>query len=170
MQTYFIKYFSLKLVVYFYVLVYSYIRKVRVMKKKYWLLALIIPILLVTGCSEDSATTKSLSCTMKDDADGASTSSTMDITFRENEAERISLNISIDYTDEYKDYVNTFKETLETQKTNLEKVGYDVKITSNDSSINLLAVGTNKTLDESEYKGTYDATKKSLEDSGYTCK
>lgn len=35
------------------------------MKKKYWLLALIIPILLVTGCSEES-TTKSLSCTMKD--------------------------------------------------------------------------------------------------------
>jgi len=169
MQTYFVKYFSLKLVVYFYALVYSNIRKVRVMKKKYWLLALIIPILLVTGCSEDS-TTKSLSCTMKDGIEGTSTSSKMDITFRENEAERISLNISIDYNNEYKDYVDTFKETLETQKTNLEKLGYDVKITSNNSSINLLAVGTNKTLDESEYKGTYDATKKSLEDSGYTCK
>lgn len=169
MQTYFVKYFSLKLVVYFYALVYPNIRKVRVMKKKYWLLALIIPILLVTGCSEDS-TTKSLSCTMKDGIEGTSTSSKMDITFRENEAERISLNISIDYNTEYKDYVDTFKETLETQKNNLEKLGYDVKITSNDSSINLLAVGTNKTLDESEYKGTYDATKKSLEDSGYTCK
>ena len=169
MQTYFIKYFSLNLVVYFHALVYSNIRKVRVMKKKYWLLALIIPILLVTGCSEES-TTKSLSCTMKNGIEGTSTSSKMDITFRENEAERISLNISIDYNNEYKDYVDTFKETLETQKTNLEKLGYDVKITSNDSSINLLAVGTNKTLDESEYKGTYDATKKSLEDSGYTCK
>ena len=139
------------------------------MKKKYWLLALIIPILLVTGCSEES-TTKSLSCAMKDGIEGTSTSSKMDITFRENEAERISLNISINYNNEYKDYVDTFKETLETQKNNLEKRGYDVKITSNDSSINLLAVGTNKTLDESEYKGTYDATKKSLEDSGYTCK
>lgn len=139
------------------------------MKKKYWLLALIIPILLATGCSKES-TTKSLSCTMKDGIEGTSTSSKMDITFRENEAERISLNISIDYNNEYKDYVDTFKETLETQKTNLEKLGYDVKITSNDSSINLLAVGTNKTLDESEYKGTYDATKKSLEESGYTCK
>ena len=139
------------------------------MKKKYWLLALIIPILLVTGCSEES-TTNSLSCTMKDGIEGTSTSSKMDITFRENEAERISLNISIDYNNEYKDYVDTFKETLEIQKNNLEKLGYDVKITSNDSSINLLAVGTNKTLDESEYKGTYDATKKSLEDSGYTCK
>lgn len=169
MQTYFIKYFSLNLVVYFHALVYSNIRKVRVMKKKYWLLALIIPILLVTGCSEES-TTKSLSCTMKDGIEGTSTSSKMDITFRENEAERISLNISIDYNNEYKDYVDTFKETLETQKTNLEKLGYDVKITSNNSSINLLAVGTNKTLDESEYKGTYDVTKKSLEDSGYTCK
>ena len=169
MQTYFVKYFSLKLVVYFYALVYSNIRKVRVMKKKYWLLALIIPILLVTGCSEES-TTKSLSCTMKNGIEGTSTSSKMDITFRENEAERISLNISINYNNEYKDYVDTFKETLETQKTNLEKLGYDVEITSNDSSINLLAVGTNKTLDESEYKGTYDATKKSLEDSGYTCK
>ncbi len=169
MQTYFVKYFSLKLVVYFYALVYSNIRKVRAMKKKYWLLALIIPILLVTGCSEES-TTKSLSCTMKDGIEGTSTYSKMDITFRENEAERISLNISIDYNNEYKDYVDTFKETLETQKTNLEKLGYDVKITSNNSSINLLAVGTNKTLDESEYKGTYDATKKSLEDSGYTCK
>jgi len=169
MQTYFIKYFSLNLVVYFHALVYSNIRKVRVMKKKYWLLALIIPILLVTGCSEES-TTKSLSCTMKNGIEGTSTSSKMDITFRENEAERISLNISIDYNNEYKDYVDTFKETLETQKTNLEKLGYDVKITSNNSSINLLAVGTNKTLDESEYKGTYDVTKKSLEDSGYTCK
>lgn len=169
MQTYFIKYFSLNLVVYFHALVYSNIRKVRVMKKKYWLLALIIPILLITGCSEES-TTKSLSCTMKNGIEGTSTSSKMDITFRENEAERISLNISIDYNNEYKDYVDTFKETLETQKTNLEKLGYDVKITSNNSSINLLAVGTNKTLDESEYKGTYDVTKKSLEDSGYTCK
>lgn len=169
MQTCFIKYFSLNLVVYFHALVYSNIRKVRVMKKKYWLLALIIPILLVTGCSEES-TTKSLSCTMKNGIEGTSTSSKMDITFRENEAERISLNISIDYNNEYKDYVDTFKETLETQKTNLEKLGYDVKITSNNSSINLLAVGTNKTLDESEYKGTYDVTKKSLEDSGYTCK
>lgn len=139
------------------------------MKKKYWLLVLILPILLLTGCSEE-ATTRTLSCTMKDEASGASTSSTMDITFRENEAERISLSISIDYTDEYKGYVNTFKETLETQKTNLEKVGYDVKISSGDFSISLLAVGTNHTLDESEYKGTYSNTKKSLEESGYTCK
>lgn len=138
------------------------------MKKKVLLIALITSVLLVTGCGKGS--TKKLTCTSKEETGGVTTSSVMDISFKGNEAEKITLNISIDYTDDYKNYVNTFKKTLETQKTNLEKVGYDVDITSESSSLKLKAVGTSKTLDESEYQGTYAATKKSLEDSGYTCK
>lgn len=106
-----------------------------------------ISALAITGCGKNN--TKTLYCISREETDGVVTSSVMDIRFKNSEAEKITLDMSIDYTDKYKDYVDTFKETLETQKK---------------------AVGTNKTLDESEYQGSYEATKKSLEDSGYICK
>ena len=138
------------------------------MKKRFLLFVFMVSALAITGCGKNN--TKTLYCTSREETDGVVTSSVMDISFKNSEAEKITLDISIDYTDKYKDYVDTFKETLETQKTELEKIGYNVDITLNSSSLSLKAVGTNKTLDKSEYQGTYAATKKSSEDSGYTCK
>lgn len=135
------------------------------MKKKMLLLSLATVVLLSTGCGSK----KELHCTLKQ-GEGAVTTSTMDVTFKGNEAQDVTLSMSIDYTDEYASYADTFKQTLETQKSTLEKVGYKVEITSEKNSQKLKATGTADTLDESESKGSYEATKENLEKSGYTCK
>lgn len=134
------------------------------MKRK--LLLLVISMLLVTGCGK----TKNLQCTLEQKAQGATTTSVMNINFNGNKAKDITLDISIDYTDEYASYADTFKQTLESQRSSLEKVGYKVEITSKGNSQKLKATGTGDSLDSSEATGSYDATKKSLENSGYTCK
>ena len=137
------------------------------MKKKNLLAVLILPILLVTGCSESE---KNLSCTLKEEVEGSTMMSTMDMTFKGNIAQDITLNIGIEYDEDASSLSDFFKQVLEHQKVNLEEVGYDVTITSEEHSHKLTAVGTSETLDEDEFTGSYEATKKSLEDKGYTCK
>lgn len=137
------------------------------MKKGMLLVALAVPTLLVTGCNEQE---KSLTCTLTEDAGGATTTSVMDMNFKGNQVQDITLDITIDYTDEYKSFAEIFEQTLESQKTNLEDIGYEVKITSGENSLTLTAQGTKDTLDEEEITGSYDATKESLEEAGYTCK
>lgn len=139
------------------------------MKKGILLAGLAVSALLVTGCDEMESE-KNLLCTMKEDAGGATTTSVMDINFDGNKAEDITMTITIDYTDEFEAYADIFKQTLETQRGTLEDIGYKVEITSGNNSQKLKAYGTYETLDESESTGTYEATKKSFEDSGYTCK
>lgn len=135
------------------------------MKKKI-LLLLILPTLLVTGCEEEE---KNLKCTFKSEVEGSTTTSVMNIDFKGNKAEKITLDINIDYIEEYKEYADTFRKTLEDQRANLEATGYEVEITSGKNSEKLTAKGTYETLDESETTGSYTATKKSLEESGYVC-
>lgn len=137
------------------------------MKKGMLLAGLAVSALLVTGCGDNG---KTLSCTMKEEAGGATTTSNMDVKFKGDKAESITMDIVIDYTDEYKSFAEVFKQTLESQKSTLEDTGYEVEITSSDNSVKLSAKGTSETLDKSEYTGTYDATKESLEKAGYTCK
>lgn len=138
------------------------------MKKGVLLTGLVVSALLVTGCG--GAKERNLNCTMKEEANGATTTSVMDINFKGNQAENITLDMTIDYSDELKEYASVFKQTLEAQRKSLESVGYEVEITSEENSQKLTAKGTSKTLDESESKGSYSATKKSLEDAGYICK
>lgn len=137
------------------------------MKKGMLLTGLAISALLVTGCGEK---TKTLDCTLKEDAGGATTTSNMVVKFKGDKAESISMDIIIDYDEKYASFAETFKQTLESQKSTLEDTGYTVKITSGENSIKLTAKGTAETLTEDESTGTYEDTKKSLEDSGYTCK
>lgn len=137
------------------------------MKKGILLVGLAVSVLLVTGCSESRRT---LNCTIKEEAEGTTTTSVMNIDFKGNQAENITLEINIDYDEELASYADIFKQTLESQRSGLEEIGYEVEITSGDNSQKLVATGTNETLDESETTGTYENTKKSLEESGYTCK
>lgn len=127
--------------------------------------------LLVTGCDVmEGDVQKKLHCTMSEDAGGATTTSTMDVNFDGDKAEDITMEIVIEYTDDYASFADVFKQTLESQRGNLEDIGYEVTITSGDNSQKLRAYGTYDSLDASEANGTYEATKKSFEDSGYTCK
>lgn len=139
------------------------------MKKGLLLAGLAVSAMLFTGCGGEG---KTLNCTMSESAGGATTTSTMDIKFngKGNKIDTATMNITIDYDESYESYASVFKQTLETQKTNLEKVGYDVKITSGDHSVTLIAEGTGETLDESESVGSYEITKQSFVNSGYTCK
>lgn len=137
------------------------------MKKGMLLAGLAVSALLVTGCGEE---TKTLNCTLKEDAGGATTTSNMKVEFKGDKAESITMDIIIDYTEEYASFAEVFKQTLESQKSTLEDTGYEVEITSGENSVKLSAKGTADTLTEDESTGTYEATKKSLEDSGYTCK
>ena len=137
------------------------------MKKKILLAILVLPILLITGCSESE---KNLSCTLKEEMEGSTMTSTMDMIFKGNIAQDITLNIGIEYDEDTSSLSDVFKQILEEQKVNLEEVGYDVTITSGEYSHKLIAVGTSETLDEDEFTGSYEATRESLEDQGYTCK
>jgi len=137
------------------------------MKKGMLVAGLVVSALLVTGCGEK---TKNLSCTLKEDAGGVTTTSNMDVKFKGDKAESIVVDIVIDYEEKYASLADTFKKTLESQKSTLEDTGYDVEITSGKNSVKLTAKGTAETLTEDESTGTYEDTKKSLEDSGYTCK
>ena len=137
------------------------------MKKGLLLAGFVCISLLLTGCQ---AETKTLNCTMKEDAGGATTTSNMDVTFTGSKVENINMDIIIDYTDEYASVSNIFKETLESQKSTLEETGYEVNITSGDNFVKLTASGTSETLTSDESTGSYEKTKESLENSGYTCK
>jgi len=137
------------------------------MKKGMLVAGLVVSALLVTGCGEKG---KTLSCTLKEDVGGAVTTSNMEVKFKGDKAESISMDIIIDYDEKYASFAETFKQTLESQKETLEETGYEVKITSGKNSVKLTAKGTAETLTEDESTGTYEDTKKSLEDSGYTCK
>lgn len=136
------------------------------MKKGLLLTVLAISTLLVSGCGE---TEKHLKCSLTEEASGTTTTSVMEMDFKGNQAQNISLNISINYPEEFASYADVFKQTLETQKSNLEEIGYEVQITSGDNSQNLTATGTVDTLDSSETTGSYEATKESFEESGYVC-
>lgn len=137
------------------------------MKGKIIFAAVLAVTVLGTACG---GKTKTLECTLEQKADQATTTSTMTVKFKGNTAEKITLDMSISYGDEYKEYADVFKQTLEAQRSTLEDVGYEVKITSEDNAQKLTATGTNKTLDKEESTGNYEDTKKKLEDSGYTCK
>lgn len=137
------------------------------MKKGMLLTAVAVAALLVSGCGEEK---KTLNCTMKEELGGATTSSEMKVVFKGDKAETIDMSITIDYTDEYASFGDVFKQTLESQKTSFESLGYEVKISSGDNQQKLTARGTSETLDESESTGTYEDTKKELEASGFTCK
>lgn len=137
------------------------------MKKKVLLAGLAVSALLVTGCEES---TRTLNCTIKDESEGTTTTSIMNIDFKGSQAEKITLEINIDFDEEYAAYADAFKQNLESQSADLKEIGYEVEIISGDNSQKLVATGTNETLDESETTGTYENTKKSLEESGYTCK
>lgn len=137
------------------------------MKKGMLLAGLAVSALLVTGCGEEG---KTLNCTLKEEAGGATTTSNMKVEFKGDQAESITMDIIIDYTEEYASFAEVFKQTLESQKSTLEDTGYEVEITSGENSVKLTAKGTSETLTEDESTGTYEDTKKSLEDSGYTCK
>lgn len=137
------------------------------MKKGMLLAGLAISALLVTGCGEEKRT---LNCTLKEDAGGATTTSNMEVKFKGDKAESIAMDIVIEYDEKYASFADTFKQTLEAQKGTLEDTGYEVKITSGKNSVKLTAKGNADTLTEDESTGTYEATKKNLEDSGYTCK
>ncbi len=139
------------------------------MKKGILLAGLAASLVLVTGCGAEE-TKRNLRCTFVDDASGASTTSVMDINFNGDKAENITLDITIDYTEDFESYASIFKQTMKTQKTNLEDVGYKVTLSSGKGFEKLSAYGTYETLDASESTGTYEATKKSLEASGYVCK
>lgn len=128
-------------------------------------MSLAVIVILATGCSKE----KVLKCTMEQSQSGATTISHMNVNFKGNEATKIDMDIEIKYDEKYKSYADTFKSTLESQQSKLEDTGYTVKITSGDNSVKLTANGTSKTLDESEYKVNYKATKEKFEDAGYTC-
>ena len=139
------------------------------MKKGILLVGLAASALLVTGCNGGEG--KTLNCTLEEKAGGTTTTSSVEMKFNSgnDKIEEAKMEISINYTEEYKSFADVFKQTLESQKTNLEDIGYEVTITSSDLSQKLTATGTSKTLDSSESTGSYEATKESFEDSGYTC-
>ena len=136
------------------------------MKKVLLIIVAVLSITLIAGCGSK----KTLHCSSEQNTNGVVTSSTIDVTFNGNTAEKIDVAISITVPDSFVSYLDTFKSTLETQREKLESTGYTVNIETNGNVVSLKASGTDKTLSDEEKTGNYEATKKSYESQGLTCK
>lgn len=137
------------------------------MKKILLAVVAVLSIVLLAGCGGSN---KTLHCYSEQTTNGVVTSSTIDVKFNGNTAEKIDVAISITVPDSFASYIDTFKSTLETQRTKLENTGYTVNIETKGNVVSLKATGTDKTLSAEEKTGSYEATKKAYENQGLTCK
>lgn len=141
---------------------------------KVGVLALVL--VLVSGCG---AKGKVLTCTMTNEETGMKSDQTMKVSFKDNKASKVNMTMKMTLDDEYASYLSSVKSMMDSEFeefTSKTGVKYDSKADKNTININLELDVTK--LSESDLKdmnfdnslGTYDEVKKSLEESGYTCK
>ena len=145
------------------------------MKKGVLFTALVASCVLLSGCG-----TKTLSCSKTEKDSGFSAEETIKAKFVGNEVTNVSLNMTMTLDDEFKDNKDLFISMLEEQFTNYKNkdgLKFEIKSKSDteidltmDADLKKMSDDNKKELDLIDTKGSYDATKKELEDQGFTCK
>lgn len=126
---------------------------------------------------------KTLECTITDSETGMDMKQTIKATFRNNSITKFGLTTTVTLDDDYKDYMDLFKDTFEEQFESefgdyKDKKGVSMDTTTSDNifTFNLEAdltkmdEETKEILDMTDNSETYEEVKASLKKEGYTCK
>lgn len=145
--------------------------------KKNFVVLLVLSVILLSGCGVKKET---LTCTSVDET-VAETKSTNEIKvdFEGKEIVKLAMNIDVEVSEQYKDYVNVFKEKMEEQFASFEdQTGMTVDVSEKDNKVLVRLNADYKNMDSKTKKelgivnegANLEDVKKSLEDEGFTCK
>ena len=131
-----------------------------------------VMLLSLTGCG------KTLKCSITKEQSGMEMTQTMNVKFKNDKASSVTANIDMKVDKEYQEYMDTFADTLKDEFKDFEENGMSLDIATKDDTIKVVIdANFDKMSDEQKNEigfnrsdNSYDAIKKSLEDSGYSCK
>ncbi len=117
---------------------------------------------------------KKLTCTKKQDEMGMNMDASITFKFASDKAKSAHAEMTLTLPDEYKSQKDTFVSLLEEEYKSSEYKDANVKVTSNDNTIVVTIDVDDKNFSvldlEDSKENTYNAIKKDMESSGYTCK
>lgn len=131
----------------------------------------------LTGCGQS---TKTLSCSMEDSSsEDMKMTQTVEAKFNGDEVENIEMVSTIEVSGIYVDYVDTLQESLEEEfEIFKNKDGVTFKTENKDNVVKAIIKADLTKMDEDtkeelnmvDTSGSYEETKKQMEEEGYTCK
>ena len=137
---------------------------------------LVLCLVLLTGCGN---TKKVLECSKDFNQNDIAINQKMLTYFEGNEVVKLTIDMAFDMGDEYKEYITTYKDALESSyKEQYNKKGVVLEVTNDsdkvyakiDFDLKNMSAEDKKSLNFEDVYGSYSATRKDLIDSGYTCK
>ena len=142
------------------------------MKKVVKLIGTLGCVLLLCGCGS-----KKMSCTMNTDDEVMKSNVLMSVSFKKDSIDTIKINSNYEIKDEYKDIVQTVKDSYD-EVYNISNKNIKYKSSLNDNKIDInLELKYPKLDDEAktklglnDFSGNRDEVKTKLSDLGYTCK
>ena len=142
------------------------------MKKVVKLIGTLGCVLLLCGCGS-----KKMSCTMDTDDEVMKSNVLMNVSFKKNSIDKIKISSSYEIKDEYKDIVQTIKDSYdEVYNISNKNIKYKSSLNDNKIDINLelkypkLDDDAKTKLGLNDFSGNRDEVKTKLSDLGYTCK
>ena len=142
------------------------------MKKVVKLIGTLGCVLLLCGCGS-----KKMSCTMNTDDEVMKSNVLMSVSFKKDSIDTIKINSNYEIKDEYKDIVQTVKDSYdEVYNISNKNIKYKSSLNDNKIDINLelkypkLDDDAKTKLGLNDFSGNRDEVKTKLSDLGYTCK
>lgn len=142
------------------------------MKKVVKLIGTLGCVLLLCGCGS-----KKMSCTMDTDDEVMKSNVLMNVSFKKNSIDKIKISSNYEIKDEYKDIVQTIKDSYdEVYNISNKNIKYKSSLNDNKIDINLelkypkLDDDAKTKLGLNHFSGNRDEVKTKLSDLGYTCK
>lgn len=146
------------------------------MKKKLMVFAcLFCSVIMLSGCFGS----KKLTCTKTEEASGMTTTTTIGVTFKNDEATKASMKFKVDLGKDSAAYIDTLKKVFDSQFSEYTKqqgVTYSSKVDGTILEANLemdtekMDDATKKELGVTGTGESYKDAKSSFESEGYTCK
>ena len=142
------------------------------MKKVVKLIGTLGCVLLLCGCGS-----KKMSCTMDTDDEVMKSNVLMNVSFKKNSIDKIKISSNYEIKDEYKDIVQTIKDSYD-EVYNIANKNIKYKSSLNDNKIDINLELKYPKLDDdaktklglNDFSGNRDEVKTKLSDLGYTCK
>lgn len=142
------------------------------MKKVVKLIGTLGCVLLLCGCGS-----KKMYCTMDTDDEVMKSNVLMNVSFKKNSIDKIKISSNYEIKDEYKDIVQTIKDSYdEVYNISNKNIKYKSSLNDNKIDINLelkypkLDDDAKTKLGLNDFSGNRDEVKTKLSDLGYTCK
>lgn len=144
------------------------------MKKKMFLLVILMISLFVTGCDKK----QTLTCTKSEDTTGMNVKTTTTTNFVNDSIQTIQMKIDMKLDSSYEAYRDNIKKGLEDQyKSYKDEDGVTYQVTAEEDFIHFTLTIDNKKISDSTRESLklsgsekYQTNKETLEKEGYTCK